>query len=624
MDPSAESLPSTTPPASTWARLREHKVLQWSLAYLGAALALAHGQELLAHTYHWPEFVGRLLIGLLIVGFPIAVALAWYHGHKALRGFSVAEATIVSLLVLTGAGLLVALVRTPDDRVTRTVARPVGAAGSSSELIDNTPAASIAVVPFANLTGDSSKEYFSDGMAEELIDSLSQLPGLKVPSRTSSFAYKGHNVDIRRIAQDLGVRTVLEGSVRSAGERIRITAQLVDARSGYHLWSQSYDRELADIFKLQDELGTAIVEALQKKMNLPITALPARAPPTEDLEAYQLYLRAETARADEITTSQRIALLDQAIARDPKFVQAIARRAELRVSYVILGYAGANTLTDAEADARRAIELAPRSTQAHSALAFVDVLHGQWPTAEVEFRRALAADPADPRAHYLYAGLLTSLGQLRLARAEATEAHRLAPVNAPALAWLSIVNAILGADDESAKYADLALAQGSPRVVLGYPVVTVYLRRGRLLDASRAWLEALPPAARLAGADELAKLFFGALRDARQRSDAVHRMMGLAPGIIRASPSQIDRVMLTFALLGSLDDAYAIANDYLDHHGLAAVSLFAGGVWMPEMRALRKDPRFQAFAQRMHFIEYWKQYGPPDECDLHGEAVACR
>ncbi len=121
----------------------------------------------------------------------------------------------------------------------------------------------MAVLPFANLTGETSKEYFSDGMAGELINSLSHISGLKVPARTSSFAYKGRNVDSRRIAQDLGVATILDGSVQSAGNRIRVTAELVDGRSGYQLWSDSYERPFTDIFKLQDDITAAIVQALR-------------------------------------------------------------------------------------------------------------------------------------------------------------------------------------------------------------------------------------------------------------------------------------------------------------------------------------------------------------------------
>src|SRR6516164_5937303 len=182
---------------------------------------------------------------------------------------------------------------------------------------------SIAVLPFASLSSDPEKDYFGDGIAEELIHLLARVPGLKVPARTSSFAYKGRNIDVRQIARELGVGMLLEGSVRSAGDRIRVTAQLIEADTGFHVWSQSYDRRFADIFQLQDELAVAIVQAL--KISLGDRELrPLRdAPPTQDVEAYRLFLRAISLRG--VGPNERlIALLNECIARDPGFVRAHA------------------------------------------------------------------------------------------------------------------------------------------------------------------------------------------------------------------------------------------------------------------------------------------------------------
>jgi len=343
------SLPLVVP-ASPWARIKEHKVLQWSLAYLGAALALAHGQELLAHNFHWPELVGHVLVGALIVGFPIAVALAWYHGHRGMTRFSAPEATVVALLLVIAAVLLAALVRGPEEQAVSVSTAP---AVPPTESASRVPAASVAVVPFANLTGDSSKDYFSDGMAEELIDALANVPGLKVPSRTSSFAYKGHNTDIRRIAQDLGVDKILEGSVRSAGESVRVTAQLVDARSGYHLWSQTYDRKFADIFKLQDELAKSIVEQLLGRIGTSSAEVGIKTPSTQNVEAYQLYLQARALEGIPTlqTLRRAIELLNQVLALDPGYVEAWRDRAVSRTRLVSFLGEPPDGLLQAERDA---------------------------------------------------------------------------------------------------------------------------------------------------------------------------------------------------------------------------------------------------------------------------------
>jgi TolB-like protein len=161
------------------------------------------------------------------------------------------------------------------------------------------PRTAIAVMPFANLTGDASKDYLGDGMAEELINTLTKVHGLTVPARTSSFAYKGRNINIRDIAKDLQVGTIVEGSVREAGQRIRITAQLINAQDGLHLWSETYDEQLTDLFKLQDKLAREIALALQPKLGGVGWAV-TRAPPTQDVEAYLLYSQA-VSLVDRIT-----------------------------------------------------------------------------------------------------------------------------------------------------------------------------------------------------------------------------------------------------------------------------------------------------------------------------------
>src|SRR5580658_4768029 len=219
--------------ASLWARIREHKVLQWSLAYLGAALALAHGQELVGHAFDWPEISNRIVIGALAVGFPVAVALAWYHGHKGLTRISAGEMTVVSVLLVIGAGLLMALVRTPAEQTEpqTNALRPVPAPAATLSTTGSpastaapivTPVAatprqhSIAVLPFVDMSEKKDQEYFADGMAEEITDLLARIPGITVMSRTSSFQFKGRNEDLRTLGASLGVAYVLEGSVRKS------------------------------------------------------------------------------------------------------------------------------------------------------------------------------------------------------------------------------------------------------------------------------------------------------------------------------------------------------------------------------------------------------------------------
>jgi TolB-like protein len=614
--------PSAAPPANFWARIKEHKVLQWSLAYLAAALALAHAQDLVAHAFGWPGITSRIAILVLAVGFPVAVTLAWYHGHKGLRRVGHGELMLLAMLSLIGAGLLIALVRPGADRASR-----AGVAPAQSIAV---PAASVAVVPFANLTGDPSKEYFSDGMAEELIDVLSQVPGLKVPARTSSFAYKGRNTDIRRIAQDLGVATILEGSVRSAGERIRVTAQLVDAKSGYHLWSHSYDHEFADIFKLQDELAASIVQALQGTMNTGTPSL-ARAPPTQDLEAYQLDLQARSVLlATEQSVGQSLGLLDQALARDPRFARALADRALVRVAATTFGFSQAAALENAKRDAEQGLALDPSLAEAHQAVGAVSALRGDWLKAEASYRRAIGAKPIDPRALRSHVHLvLQSVGQMRQARSQAAEAYRLAPADSLSASALSVVDSRMGLDAEAMKLANLAVALGMPASAGRLPQVYVMaaLRGARYKEAAILAVGSLPAPARAAGAAEVVRLVYTALADPARKPAARQALQALSDRLgSHLSPQEaLPLFTFLFTQLDALDAAYDRANHYLDELTRSGIVGGAWGyLWVPEMRSFRKDPRFQAFVARLKLIDYWKQYGPPDECDLHDDMLVCQ
>ena len=236
--------PKTSPPQTTvavseslwlrriWARLRHHKVMQWTLAYAAAAYTLLHGAEMVSNALHWPELVVRITLYSLILGLPIAMLLAWYHGHKAQHRISGPELAMLTVLLIMAGTLLWALSGTKAEHTEKTVTTTgvIADTTSGKSTAPVAPRTAVAVLPFANLTGDVTKEYLGDGMAEELINTLSKVQGLKVPARTSTFAYKGRNTDIRRIANDLGVGTILEGSVRAAGKRIRITAQLINAQ----------------------------------------------------------------------------------------------------------------------------------------------------------------------------------------------------------------------------------------------------------------------------------------------------------------------------------------------------------------------------------------------------------
>ena len=411
---------SQAPPAKgAWERIKELKVLQWSLAYLGAALALAHGQELLSQTYHWSELVGRLLMGVLIVGFPIALAVAWYHGHKGLKQISTGELTVISILIVIGAGLLTVLVRTPTGASDPTGAtRPpaVTAASGTAPTARAISDKSIAVLPFIDMSEKKDQEYFADGMAEEITDLLARIPGITVMSRTSSFQFKGRNEDLRTLGASLGVAYVLEGSVRKSGDRVRVTAQLIDARDGSHRWSGSYDQDLVDVLKVQDEISWGLVRALEVSMG---ADEPGTRPSLKSIEAYALYLRGRQAydQYDKEGYDEAASYFQQAVELDPDFALALSWLAYVNYSLVIYGFVQPDTgIEGARRYAERARMLDPKSELATAVLGTIYIENDwDWAAGASELDRALALAPGSARILVLH-----SLAPLALGHWDAT------------------------------------------------------------------------------------------------------------------------------------------------------------------------------------------------------------
>jgi serine/threonine-protein kinase len=251
---------------------------------------------------------------------------------------------------------------------------------------------SIAVLPFANMSGDKENEYFSDGLAEEIINVLAQNPGLKVTARTSAFAFRGKEQDIRKIAETLGVRTILEGSVRRAGNRIRVTAQLINAEDGYHLWSERYDREMADVFAMQDEIACSIAETLQGKLQ--VTPAPRRRY-TPKLAAYDAFLKARHFSMEPGGFQSAKEYLEQAIEIDPNFALAYC---ELGILYHLLAVIGVRPALEVtpltRSAALKALEIDPSLPEAHALLGAIAVMfdydHSE---AERQFKLAMAHNP---------------------------------------------------------------------------------------------------------------------------------------------------------------------------------------------------------------------------------------
>jgi transcriptional activator of cad operon len=322
----------------------------------------------------------------------------------------VAMAAFVALILVLG--YLVIEKRRPlttvvEKRQSTPVIRTAGPARSAF------PAKSIAVLPFIDLSENKDQQYFADGMTEEIIGRLVRVPDLRVPARTSSFYFKGKSSKVADIALELGVANVLEGSVRTSGKRVRVVVQLVRADDGYQVWSQSYDRELRNIFEVQDEIATAIATALQ--ISLAGGPLSRERGGTRNLDAYKLYLRAQssvTVDSTETTIKAAQDLLRQAVKLDPNFGLAWALLASMSVALVDNSdLSPAEGYEEARRLAMHAIELSPGVAEPHAILAYLYRRDWDWAAARTELRLALSADPADPVSLMLDGLLSMTLGQ---------------------------------------------------------------------------------------------------------------------------------------------------------------------------------------------------------------------
>ena len=326
---------------------------------------------------------------------------------------------------------------------------------------------SIAVLPFANLSADPDSEYFADGVAEEIINALTRIRSLDVVSRTSAFAFKGRSQDIRQIGQQLEVGNVLEGSVRKAGQRLRVNAQLINVGSGYHLWSDRYDRDLSDVFAIQDEIASNIVAALRLVLT-PSEAQAVKVMPVNDVRAYEFYLRGRQLfhQHRKVAHHEAIELYRRAIEIDPRYALAYAGIADSSSLLYMYREATLENLTRAEESSLRAIELNPDLPEAHAARGLALTLRKNWSEATKEFERALELDPRSFEAAYYHGRTSVAEGQFEKAAEMFARAAESRPDDYQAISMRGLALRQLGRIDEANETARRALTAMERRVAI--------------------------------------------------------------------------------------------------------------------------------------------------------------
>ena len=409
-------------------RLRQRKLVQWAVAYTAAAFALLQGIDIVAQRFGWPDFVERALIIAACIGFFLALILAWYHGERGAQRVTGTELLIIGLVLALGGGFL--------WRFSAAGSPQEGLPSPNRQRAESTgpiPEKSIAVLPFDNLSRDPENAYFCEGVQDEILTRLAKVADLKVISRTSTQRFKSAPENLSEIARQLGVMHILEGSVQKAGDQIRVNVQLIQAPSDTHLWADTYDRKLTDIFAVESEIARTIADNLQAKLTgQEERAIAAR--PTENPEAYQLYLQGRFFWNKRTTADLRksIDYYNQALTKDPNYALAYAGLAQSWTLFPAYnGGAPADYYPKAAEAAKKALQLDNTLSDAITTLATIkDTYEFDFAGATREYERAIQLNPNDATTHHWFAtGVLFYTGQLTRALAEMKRARELDPLS---------------------------------------------------------------------------------------------------------------------------------------------------------------------------------------------------
>ena len=460
------------------------------------------------------------------------------------------------------------------------------------------PDPTIAVLPFVDMSSDNDQEYFCDGVTEEIINALTTIKGLKVVSRTSSFRFKGRAYDIRDIGEQLGVRTVLEGSVRRIGNRFRITAQHINVADGYHLWSRRFDREMEDIFAVQDEIAQSIVATL--RVNLTgAEQEPIVKKPTANLAAYNHYLQGRYHLNQRTGESIRraIASFEQAHCDDCSYALPCAGLAEAHMLLGVGGYAeidSAEALTKAKQAAIHAVEADPNCAEAHIALALVSFRKDwDWETAEAEFRRGIALNDGYATGHHQFAMFLAILCRFDEALREIDRALELDPLSV-------IISTAKGRILHFAGRYDEAIEQFERTITLNPQFAGVYFDLSATYGEKGMYQEALAAAreiSRLSGGQIRAWMVEAFIHGRRGEQDKVREAIRKIEELSETNDIQRTRPWFLQIALGDLDRAFDDLEEACERHEAELVYLQCE----PTFAALRSDPRYESLARKIGF-----------------------
>jgi len=543
-----------------WEEIKRRRVWQVALIYLAGAFALAQVAQLLLESYVAPAWVIQLIIALLAAGFPFSLVLAWFFD-------------------LTPHGL-----ERTEDEAAETQSGPKQVSKPSDALsLPPEDDKSIAVLPFVNMSDDDSNEYFADGISEELLNLLAKISDLRVISRSSAFAFKGKNLDMKDVANRLHVANLLEGSVRKSGNKVRVTAQLIRAHSDAHLWSETWDRDLDDIFKVQDEIAEAVVKELKIKLLGEMPTLQET-----DADTYALYLQAYNLSIQSGSTSASMVLCEEVLRRDPSYVPAwicLARNRSNMANFggVSMGEAYGGAIEALE----QALKIDPNSPNALSLSAVVDmtISLGDASKGASLLTRAFKLAPQDSYVLRNVGDFYQHLGDAENASKAFAMARVSDPVNPTLCAIASIQAFFVGRYEETIELNRLALSLAPSYRGAHASIARALLAENKLEEALETALLELDDGWKRI----MLALIYHALGDMEQADTTLAKIIELDEEVAAFDIGYI------YAMRGETDKAFEWLDKAIEYKdgGLSYVLLH------PYLQSLHDDPRWMVLLERL-------------------------
>src|SRR4051794_927976 len=579
-----------------FAELKRRNVYKVAIAYIVGGWALSQGVAQVFPVFDVPSSVIRAIVLLIILGLPVALVLAWMfeltpQGIKRTETADAMPATakprkyVWIYVVSIGGAMSIGLFLLGRYSASNS------ASAARTDTATGIPLKSIAVLPFENLSDDKNTAYFSDGITEEILNALAQIPNLKVAARRSAFQFKGTDLDLHKIGQVLGVAHILEGSLQKAGDQVRINVQLVDVQNGLQAWSEKYDRKLDNVFAVEDEIAKAIATKLRVQLTGG-AGQPLVVDSTNNPQAHELYLRGLTllaARGPGLLEARNS--FQKAVELDAGYAQAWGA---LAVTKFVLPSYGLDSfeasLPQAESAAQRALALNPNTASAYVAVGLANTFRCRWSEADQAFRRALVLAPGDAEAVNQYAQFLSTVGQLEASLREIERAQQLDP--------LSPIIGVIHAGALAALRRDDAAEAQIKSVLPAHPefgealtwAATQYIDR-KMYSQAEAELRSL---GKLRGGkgDAQALLVCG-MADPAQRVAAVNSLTSSPDNAdIRRDP-----IWYAFYLVSLGERGRAL--DELEIYAVKHNSAFAAWLWNRGFDPLRDEPRFKAVLAKL-------------------------